>query len=177
MFRPAAPSTIPSVFTTILNSCFLPTDFEFKRAPNTAHTLPSLATICYLNRCYRTRNDQILCIALMQPGDTHQPSLQPMPSSRLASPCGRRNPAQARATRKLDMCPMHTPPVDHSSCARLKLRTCGATLQQTAAPASSRSLHGTSAHLYDVTDAGAPPDGYSITNDLERNRRAEAKQA
>ncbi len=36
---------------------------------------------------------------------------------------------------------------------------------------SSRFLHGTSAHSYDVTDAGAPRDGCSTTNVLERNRR------
>ena len=39
------------------------------------------------------------------------------------------------------------------------------------------SVHGTRANPYDVTVAGAPCDGCCTTKDLERNRRAEAKQA
>ena len=100
-----------------------------------------------------------------------------MLASRLASPCGRRNPAQARVTRKLEMCQMQTPPVHHSSYARLKLRMCGGTLQQTAAPDSSQSLQKASTHFYDVIDAGIAADEHTLTNDLERNHWADAKQA
>ncbi len=35
---------------------------------------------------------------------------------------------------------------------------------------SSRCLHGTTAHSYDVTNAGAPRDGCSVATVLERNR-------